>query len=67
MEPKFAMEKSMGEPQHVHNIDHVGKNYGGDGHMHEHEKNTKHGAGYKKFHEHVKAMCGGGYTSKVKG
>jgi hypothetical protein len=47
-------------PSHAHNIDHVEKNYGGDGHKAAHEFHTPHQAGHKKHHEHVMAMCGGG-------
>lgn len=56
---KPMQEKFM---PHVHNIDHVEKNYGGDGHKAHHEFTTAHQAGHKKHHEHVKAMCGGGMS-----
>jgi hypothetical protein len=68
---KFAMEKSMNEPRHIHNVDHVEKCYGGGGHVNEQHKVKKmySEAPHKMQHEHVMAMCGGGktYSAKVVG
>jgi len=63
METKVPFMKE-GSPDHVHNVDHVEKMYGGDGHKAAHEMFGQHAAGHKKFHEHVKAMCGGGMPKK---
>jgi hypothetical protein len=64
---KFSPEpasKNMFNDKPLHNVDHVSKNFGGDGHSHDHEMYGKHAAGFQKEHERVQAMCGGGMTKR---
>jgi hypothetical protein len=54
------VSKDIAVAQHLHNVHHVEKHYGGDGHKHHHHEYGKHAAGHKKEHEKVIALCGGG-------